>query len=212
MTKAGRNINLLLLLDPLCPPNSHYELCGPGCHATCSNLNSDCQKTCTEGCYCDSGFVLSGDNCVSFSECGCDYNDTYYQRGQTFYSDGQCNEQCQCTDKGLVECQAVPCGPNEECKVVNGAIGCHSKTTGTCLMAANRHFITFDGLTYNLQGSCSYILTEVCSENLELGNFSIVAEGGSFGKIVSTKSLKVNVYGYKIIIDREAQWTVTVSY
>ncbi|XP_040269438.1 IgGFc-binding protein-like [Bufo bufo] len=201
------------ICEQVCPPNSHYELCGPGCHATCSNVASDCQKTCTEGCYCDSGFVLSGDTCVSASECGCDYNNTYYQRGQIFNLDEQCNTQCQCTANGLVECQAVSCGPNEECKVVNGAIGCHSKTTSTCLIAGNRNFITFDGLSYNLQGSCSYILTEVCSEGLDLGNFSIVAESGTFGRgnIVGTRSLTVNVHGYEIIVEREAQWTVTVN-
>ncbi|XP_069802928.1 IgGFc-binding protein-like [Dendropsophus ebraccatus] len=201
------------ICEPICPPNSHYELCGPGCHATCSNSASDCEKSCTEGCYCDSGFVLSGDTCVSFSECGCDYNDTYYQRGQTFYVDEQCSEQCQCTENGLVKCQAVSCAPNEECKVVNGAIGCHSKTTGTCVTAGNRLFTTFDGLSYNLQGSCSYTLTEVCSENSKLGNFSIVAESGNFGKenIVGIRSLKVNVHGYEVILHREAQWMVMVN-
>ncbi|KAM3923113.1 IgGFc-binding protein-like [Leptodactylus fuscus] len=202
------------ICDPICPPNSHYELCGPGCHTTCSNLNSlsDCVKTCTEGCYCNSDFVLSGDTCVSISQCGCDYNNVYYQQGQTFYPNEQCNEQCQCTN-GQVECQAAPCGHNEECKVVNGAIGCHSKTTGTCQMAGNRLFVTYDGLSYNLQGSCSYLLTEVCSENLELGNFSIVAESGSFGRgnIAGTNSLRVNVHEYEIIINREAQWLVTVN-
>ncbi|XP_056410372.1 IgGFc-binding protein-like [Hyla sarda] len=202
------------ICEPICPPNSHYEICGPGCHATCSNLNSasDCQKFCTEGCYCDSGFVLSGDTCVPFSECGCDYNGTYYQRGQTFFWDKQCNEQCQCTDNGLVECQAASCNSNEECNIVNGAIGCHSKTTKTCLMTGNRHFATFDGLNYNLQHSCSYTLTEVC-EDLKLENFSIVARSGGFERdnIVGTQSLQVNVHGYEIIIDREAQWTVKVN-
>ncbi|CAN2388180.1 binding of sperm to zona pellucida, partial [Pristimantis euphronides] len=203
------------ICEPICPLKSHYELCGPGCHSVCSNIisASDCQKTCTEGCYCDDGFVLSGDECVSISECGCDYNNTYYQKGQTFYSDEQCHELCQCTVNGVVQCQTVLCNPEEECKVVNGAIGCHSKTTGACLMDGNRHFITFDGLSYNLQGSCSYTLTEICSGNLELGNFSIVAETGRFGKdnIVGTSSLKVTVHGYEIIMDREKQWMVTIN-
>ncbi|XP_073511751.1 IgGFc-binding protein-like [Phyllobates terribilis] len=203
------------ICEPTCPSNSHYELCGPGCHTTCSSLNSvsDCQKSCTEGCYCDSGFVRSGDACVSISECGCDYNDTYYQSGQTFYVNEQCNEQCQCTANGAVECHAVSCGPNEECKVVNGEIACHSKKTGKCLMAGNHHFITFDGLIYIIEGSCSYTLVEVCSENLELGNFSIVAESGSFGTdhVVGTRSLRVNVHGYEILMYREAQWMVVVN-
>ncbi|XP_075047174.1 IgGFc-binding protein-like [Mixophyes fleayi] len=201
--------------DPSCSPNSHYELCGPGCHTTCSNINSvsDCGKTCTEGCYCDSNFVLSGDTCVSISECGCDFNNTYYKKGDTFYSEEQCNDRCQCMDNGEVQCQAAPCGPNEECTLVNGVIGCQSKITGTCLGAGNSHFVSFDGLSYTFQGSCSYILAEVCSENLELGNFSVVAESGSFGEnhIFGTGALTVNVYEYKITMERGTPWEVKVN-
>ncbi|KAM5132243.1 IgGFc-binding protein-like [Mantella aurantiaca] len=203
------------ICEPTCPQNSHYELCGPGCHATCSGLNaaSDCEKSCTEGCYCDNGFVLSGDVCVPISDCGCDYNDSYYQKGQVFYPARECNEQCQCVENGKVQCQATPCGPNEECKVVDGAIGCHSKVTGTCLAASNSHFISFDGVSYSLQGSCSYVLTDVCSANLELRNFTVIAESATFGEtaILGISALKILVDEYEISVERGVQWAVKIN-
>ncbi|XP_063798279.1 IgGFc-binding protein-like isoform X2 [Pseudophryne corroboree] len=203
------------ICEPFCPQNSHYELCGPGCHASCSSIYSasDCKKTCTEGCYCDSNFVLSGDTCVSISQCGCDFNNTYHQRGDIFYPEEQCNEQCQCEDNGVVQCQAAPCGPNEECALVNGVISCHSKITGTCLGAGNSHFQSFDGLSFIFQGSCSYTLAEVCSKNVELGNFSVVALSDYFGQsnILGTSALRVNVHDYEITMERGKPWQVKVN-
>ncbi|XP_072282020.1 IgGFc-binding protein-like [Pyxicephalus adspersus] len=203
------------ICEPTCPPNSHYELCGPGCHDTCSNLNSasGCEKSCTEGCYCDKGFILSGDICVPISDCGCNYDNSYYQKGQIFYPEGGCNEQCQCGENGEVQCQAVSCGPNEECKVVDGAIGCHSKNIGTCLAASNSHFISFDGVSYSLQGSCSYVLTDVCNSGLELRNFSVIAESGASGegKIRGISALKVFVAEYEITMERNIQWAVKIN-
>ncbi|XP_068097892.1 IgGFc-binding protein-like [Hyperolius riggenbachi] len=196
---------------PSCPSNSHYELCGPGCHATCSSQtsSSDCQKSCTEGCYCDTGFILSGDKCVPISNCGCDYNNNYYQKGDIFYPDEICNEQCQCGENGEVQCQAVPCGLNEECKVVDGVLGCHSKTTGSCFAAGNSHFVSFDGLSYSFQGSCSYILSEVCTFSPELGNFSIIAESKNRDSGIS--ALKVTLQEYEIIMERGVQWQVKIN-
>ncbi|KAM9299513.1 IgGFc-binding protein-like [Gastrophryne carolinensis] len=201
--------------EPTCPSNSHYELCGPGCHATCSNLNSifDCEKSCTQGCYCDSGFVHSGDACVPISECGCDYNNTYYKKGQIFYPQDICDEQCQCGENREVSCQAAPCGPNEECSLVDGALACHSKKKITCFAAGNSHFTSFDGLDYNLQGACSYILSKVCKSGTELPNFMVVAESGNFGErnVFGISTLKVNVHEYEITLERGVQWKVKVN-
>ncbi|XP_077312501.1 IgGFc-binding protein-like [Lithobates pipiens] len=201
--------------EPTCPPNSHYELCGPGCHTTCSSLfsASDCVRSCTEGCYCDNGFVLSGDTCVPIFDCGCDYNNSYYRKGQVFYPAQKCNERCQCGENGQVQCEAAACGPNEECKVVDGAVGCHNKITGTCLAASNSHFTSFDGVSYSLRGSCSYILTDVCTTNVELRNFSVIAESIAFGEgpFLGMRALKVVVDDYEITMSRGVQWTVKVN-
>ncbi|XP_075462775.1 IgGFc-binding protein-like [Ascaphus truei] len=198
-----------------CPSHSHFEVCGTGCPATCYSFSSpvDCEKSCTEGCYCDSGFLLSGDECVPISQCGCVFRERYYKKWEKFYPEGQCKDQCQCGEFGAVQCQAVTCGPNEECRVVNGVHGCHSTGQGTCVISGSSHYISFDGLTYNFYGTCSYVLAEVCSGDLHLGNFSIVVENenvGNSNKTV-TRSVKVNVYGYVIAMERGMQWKVKVN-
>ena len=54
-----------------------------GCPATCANPTGDDPVFCVEpretGCACDEGYVLSGENCVPKSECGCFKDGTYFK-------------------------------------------------------------------------------------------------------------------------------------
>uniref|UniRef100_A0A8D0F7W1 VWFD domain-containing protein n=1 Tax=Strix occidentalis caurina TaxID=311401 RepID=A0A8D0F7W1_STROC len=89
----------LFLAGPSCPHHSHYELCGSSCPATCwgRTIPEDCASVlCTEGCFCDEGFVLSGDECVPAGECGCEHRDRYYKKGEDFYA--SCRERCRCKE------------------------------------------------------------------------------------------------------------------
>lgn len=66
-----------------CPRHSKYTDCASLCPSTCNNIYAPdvCDKptACLEGCVCDDGYVLSGDQCVSLKSCGCrDSNDNYY--------------------------------------------------------------------------------------------------------------------------------------
>lgn len=65
-----------------CPPNSHYSECTPPCPPTCSDLFPIfCHlppTTCVEGCQCDAGHVLSDNNCILLSQCGCLDSDREY--------------------------------------------------------------------------------------------------------------------------------------
>eukprot|EP00062_Callorhinchus_milii_P025486 gi/632986518/ref/XP_007910283.1/ PREDICTED: alpha-tectorin-like [Callorhinchus milii] len=77
-----------------CPPNSHYEPCTSACPATCLNPTPpSCDLPCVEGCQCDKGFVLSGDQCVPKKQCGCFYNGTEYQPGEVIWSKA-CDQVC----------------------------------------------------------------------------------------------------------------------
>ncbi|CAK6971012.1 alpha-tectorin-like [Scomber scombrus] len=63
-----------------CPANSHYELCGTDCGHTCaSGTDSTCEQVCSEGCFCNEGFVRSGTRCVPVERCGCQYDGFYYE-------------------------------------------------------------------------------------------------------------------------------------
>uniref|UniRef100_A0A8C0GED6 VWFD domain-containing protein n=1 Tax=Chelonoidis abingdonii TaxID=106734 RepID=A0A8C0GED6_CHEAB len=123
--------------DATCPSNSHYELCGNGCPATCHGLSAPdgCDAPCAEGCFCDAGFFLSGDQCVPIEQCGCVHQGRYYRKGEVFYTNASCREKCRCQDNGVVECQEASCGASEECRVESGVLGCYP--AGRCTVAAD---------------------------------------------------------------------------
>ncbi|KAM8804852.1 IgGFc-binding protein [Eudromia elegans] len=64
-----------------CPSNSHYNPCTSACPATCLDplASKNCSEPCVEGCECNTGFVMSGGQCVSMSNCGCHQNEIYYE-------------------------------------------------------------------------------------------------------------------------------------
>uniref|UniRef100_A0A096M0V5 VWFD domain-containing protein n=1 Tax=Poecilia formosa TaxID=48698 RepID=A0A096M0V5_POEFO len=64
-----------------CPSNSHYELCGSSCPSSCPSLSFPftCDTRCQEGCQCDDGFVLNGNQCVPPTSCGCFHDGRYRQ-------------------------------------------------------------------------------------------------------------------------------------
>lgn len=72
-------ISFLIYIGLDCPANSHYELCGIDCGHTCaSSVDAICEPVCSEGCFCDEGFLRSGTKCVPVESCGCLYDGFYY--------------------------------------------------------------------------------------------------------------------------------------
>ncbi|XP_075135251.1 IgGFc-binding protein-like [Leptodactylus fuscus] len=201
--------------SPSCPPNSHYELCGNSCPVTCHGLSSPtgCNSPCKEACYCDNGYIMSGHKCVPIAKCGCVYQDKYYQANEIFYPKGQCNEKCQCGTDGIVRCKSEACGPEEECKLVNGVWGCQAKECGRCEASGDPHYISFDGLRFDFQGTCTYILSKVVDDDSRLVKFSIAVENESYGngKVAVTRLVVVTVYGYTIAIERNMRSKVKVD-
>ncbi|XP_069057156.1 epidermal growth factor-like protein [Pleurodeles waltl] len=62
------------VLEKECPCNNHahYETCGTACPITCDNhLNppKSCIEPCVLGCFCDKGYVKSGNTCVRPEQC-----------------------------------------------------------------------------------------------------------------------------------------------
>ncbi|KAM6428800.1 IgGFc-binding protein-like isoform 2-T4 [Liasis olivaceus] len=197
-----------------CPRNSHYELCGNGCPVTCHGLSAPdgCETSCKEGCYCNVGFVLSGDQCVPIGDCGCLYQGRYYKKGDEFYPSASCQDKCRCGENGVVECQKVFCGVQQQCRIENGKQGCHPLGCGKCSMTGGSHYLTLDGETFNFLGSCSYTLVKVCSRDPELVHFSVVVEneGSREGKVVP-KMIVIAVRGYVIRLVRGMTWQILVD-
>ncbi|ETE64589.1 IgGFc-binding protein, partial [Ophiophagus hannah] len=195
---------------PDCPPNSHYEVCASHCPVTCHSLFNPvlCTANCREGCECNQGFVLSGDQCVPISQCGCVHQGLYYKAGESFFVNGFCKERCTCHVGGIMECHRSSCGPHEECRVVEGIQKCHSdapKKTGICHIAGDPHYITFDGATFDLQSNCTYTLARSCTRQHSLPPFSVNVqnERRSRGKISVTKVVSITAYQNTISLLRE---------
>ncbi|XP_075763599.1 IgGFc-binding protein-like isoform X2 [Pelodiscus sinensis] len=200
---------------PTCPLNSHYELCGTSCPTTCHSTWAlhRCEEPCAEGCFCDTGFTLSGDQCVPVAQCGCVHQDRYYQKEEEFYPSTSCRERCLCKGNGVIECREASCGVNEECGVKNGVLGCHTVGYGTCLVSGGNHYTAFDGWALDFQGSCTYTLAKVCRSDSGLGNFSVVVEneGAGGGHVVVMKTVVVSVHDYTITMERGRKWKVLVG-
>ncbi|NXG40191.1 FCGBP protein, partial [Dromaius novaehollandiae] len=196
--------------SPACPPNSHYELCGTGCPATCGGPAAPeaCDAPCAEGCFCDAGFVLSGDECVAAGECGCLHRGRYYKLGEDFYAGESCRERCVCRPGGTVACRETSCGPHEECRAERGVLGCHPAGYGKLVVAGDPHHVSFDGRAFHLRGSCTYVLARLCKPDPRLANFSVLLENQASGQanVVLMKKVVTSVHGYTVTMERGRTW------
>ncbi|XP_039259400.2 IgGFc-binding protein-like isoform X1 [Styela clava] len=160
------------LTDVPCPTNSHFEPCMMQCQPACDDLDgsqcrlSDIGNNCVEGCHPDDGFVLSGDEYVPVSQCGCVKDGRYYKSGDIFYTK-ECKTLCEC-NAGIVTCNAAKCGREEECAINGiGKLDCIRIETSTCHAWGSTHFSTFDGNNYDLNTQCHYVIAK---REFERGN------------------------------------------
>ncbi|KAL4006244.1 lactase-phlorizin hydrolase [Sarotherodon galilaeus] len=188
-----------------CLPGSHYTPCGPACpQPSCQNPaghGGSCNLPCVEGCICDTGLILSGDKCVPLSQCGCTDDDGKYRPvGDTWFTKADCSEQCKCAGNNNISCESWQCSPAQECKVVEGVLGCHSTGKGVCHVAGDPHYYTFDGVMHTFMGTCTYTLVEVCNAT-QVTPFNIVAKNEERGQPEASyvRSVKVTLYPGTVI-------------
>lgn len=207
----------VLLAEPKCPENSHYEQCGNACPATCKDPTapSKCKLKCLETCTCNPGFLLSGNQCVPSSQCGCTYEGRYTLPNKPFWGNENCTKRCQCDPTCLeAGCKNASCPSGTQCTVVNGIRDCHPLPYATCLASSGSNYQTFDGQRYNFQGTCVYQMAGVCSKKADLVPFDVLVQNDIHNKSEGSvpKLVEVKVYGHSFTISKQDQKnTVMVS-
>ncbi|KAJ8332875.1 hypothetical protein SKAU_G00417710 [Synaphobranchus kaupii] len=193
-----------------CPANSVYNMTAPGCPATCYSMTSPagCKAGDREGCQCNPGFLVSDDQCVPFEDCGCSYEERYYKSGSVFYAGGNCRRRCACSN-GVVGCEASACGPQETCALADGVRGCYPKGQATCVVSGDSRFLTFDGRGYDFWGPCGYSLAQASKRGLE--HFRVSADTEPSEEAVLLESVKVDVFGVSLILERDSPWEIEVD-
>ncbi|CAI9719088.1 neurogenic locus notch homolog 2-like [Octopus vulgaris] len=106
-----------------CPNNQEYKSKVLRCQPSCINKTPNCTRY-TEGCVCKPGFFLSGEECVSESECGCFKNGIYMKLHEEIYS-VDCLTKSICRKGGKVEIiKTGPCQANSECRIIHRKRSC----------------------------------------------------------------------------------------
>ena len=59
-----------------CPPNKIYKFNALACQPSCTERQPKCEER-EEACVCKAGYILSGEDCVAKSQCGCLIKGTY---------------------------------------------------------------------------------------------------------------------------------------
>ncbi|XP_078491468.1 IgGFc-binding protein-like [Ciona intestinalis] len=162
-----------------CLPNSRYVACGMSEPQTCANLNSPPLATtsCVEGCQCDEGYLLSGDQCVHQSTCGCFIQGKYRLPGFSFRT-SDCMHECTCMGVNRTSCiPAPPCGVNEHCGVrPDGFSHCFERTLlpATCHALGDPHYQTFDGAAFDSMSTCAHIMVRSRADST-ITPFTVIA-------------------------------------
>ncbi|XP_035683938.1 mucin-5B-like isoform X1 [Branchiostoma floridae] len=134
-----------------CPANSHFSTCTSACPATCVNPSApdNCNLPCEEGCECDEGYVLSGQECVLQTNCGCiDDEGFYHALGDVWQDDG---EMCECLAEDTIVCEGL-----------TRTDLCARPARGICRACGDPHVTMFDGKRHHFQGPCRYTFAKDC--------------------------------------------------
>ncbi|KAL8177012.1 UNVERIFIED_CONTAM: hypothetical protein K2H54_040818 [Gekko kuhli] len=192
-----------------CPPHSRYVSCGPACPATCldPDATDGCPGLpCVEGCVCRRGYFLSGDQCVPRSGCGCtDASGRYRRVAESWMEYQNCTRRCTCDVSHNITCEEWQCSPVQECRPVDGLLGCQDTGVAACQVSGDPHYFTFDGAVVSFMGTCTYTLvTTACHSDPHLPSFTLTGRNEARGQPQASflRQVSLEVAGANITLQK----------
>ncbi|XP_071415603.1 otogelin [Pithys albifrons albifrons] len=148
------------------------------CENQLLNLTFSAHLPCVSGCVCPPGLVKHGDMCLDADECPCSWKGKEYFPGDKVIS--SCHT-CIC-QHGSFQCTFHPC-------------------PSMCTAYGDRHYRTFDGLTFDFVGTCKVYLvkgTSSTSLSVIIENIDCFSTG-----IICRKNIFINVGKSFLVFDDE---------
>ncbi|XP_041894603.1 otogelin isoform X1 [Corvus kubaryi] len=148
------------------------------CENQLLNLTFSAHLPCVSGCVCPPGLVKHGDMCLDADECPCSWKGKEYFPGDKVVS--SCHT-CIC-QHGSFQCTFQPC-------------------PSMCTAYGDRHYKTFDGLTFDFVGTCKvYLVKGISSTSLSVivENIDCFSTG-----IICRKNIFINVGKSFLVFDDE---------
>uniref|UniRef100_A0A8D0ESX2 Otogelin n=1 Tax=Strix occidentalis caurina TaxID=311401 RepID=A0A8D0ESX2_STROC len=192
MTSLGVKTNVFVNFFPSahgCPVGQIYINCSNPqvdpelsrertCENQLLNLTFSAHLPCVSGCVCPPGLVKHGDVCLDADECPCSWKGKEYFPGDKVIS--SCHT-CIC-QHGSFQCTFHPC-------------------PSMCTAYGDRHYRTFDGLTFDFVGTCKVYLVKGTSST----SFSVIIENiNCFNTgIICRKNIFINIGKSFLIFDDE---------
>uniref|UniRef100_H0ZEQ6 Otogelin n=1 Tax=Taeniopygia guttata TaxID=59729 RepID=H0ZEQ6_TAEGU len=181
--------NAMTSLGKCCPVGQIYINCSNPqvdpelsrertCENQLLNLTFSAHLPCVSGCVCPPGLVKHGDMCLDADECPCSWKGKEYFPGDKVIS--SCHT-CIC-QHGSFQCTFQPC-------------------PSMCTAYGDRHYRTFDGLTFDFVGTCKVYLvkgTSSTSLSVIIENIDCFSTG-----IICRKNVFINVGKSLLVFDDE---------
>ncbi|XP_029633300.1 zonadhesin-like [Octopus sinensis] len=152
-----------------CKENEEFQHKTSSCQPSCANRSPMCTGS-SQGCVCRQGFILSGEQCVPETECGCIDNKIYMKVNEEIISaDCKTKKICKPGNEIVTE-NITPCGENSHCGIQRGKYACvcnenfilqkeecvHAALKPCiCKVSGDPHYRAFDGQMIHFMGTCN---------------------------------------------------------